>query len=295
MPYSTPAAISSSQHIVHHDAEAAWKSLGRRYRPGLPHVEHAKQEQAPWRRSANHAPRASSAIGRSDNHCPATSSITQSLGSFTPRLRAYAPHAQMPASGHKPRAAMASACQPMTAQAPSRKEAPPAMPTVPARTGCHPMPKQVASRVGERRHERQPYGRDGLRGDAFAAAGEAEAVGGGGLDADARDVDARESRRSRARIASRCGEIFGRSQMSVTSTWEMTPPWSRTSAGRVREEQMRRRAAPAFVRGRKMRADIAGSRARPESHRSARAGRHRHRNGLPGRTSCGTFTPHSQT
>ena len=78
--------------------------------------------------------------------------------------------------------------------------------------------------------QRQAQGRDGLRGDAFAAAGEAELLGRRRLDADPARARSPRISATRATIASRCGPIFGRSQMMVTSRWAMLPPLARTSA-----------------------------------------------------------------
>ncbi len=70
---------------------------------------------------------------------------------------------------------------------------------------------------------REPHGRDGLRRDAFAAAGEAEPLGRRRLDANPRLRQPQQAR-SASRIASRYGPIRGASQMMVTSTWSIRPP-----------------------------------------------------------------------
>ena len=66
----------------------------------------------------------------------------------------------------------------------------------------------------------------GERGDALAAAGEAEPFGGGGLDADPLGLDARRCGRAPARMAAACGPIFGASQTSVQSRWLTAKPRS---------------------------------------------------------------------
>ncbi len=69
-----------------------------------------------------------------------------------------------------------------------------------------PAPRQAHGGIGEGRH-------------AFAAAGEAHLLAGGGLHADAVDRNTGElgDARTGARIASRCGPIFGPSQTMVRS------------------------------------------------------------------------------
>ena len=61
----------------------------------------------------------------------------------------------------------------------------------------------------------------------------------------------------RARIASRCGPIFGASQMRVTSRCASDAASRANAFGRVGEEDRGIRAAPARVGGREMRADVA--------------------------------------
>ena len=61
----------------------------------------------------------------------------------------------------------------------------------------------------------------------------------------------------RARMASRCGPILGRSQMMVTSHMNDDAALGRTSLAAWSRNFQRRRAAPAFVGGREMLADIA--------------------------------------
>ena len=63
----------------------------------------------------------------------------------------------------------------------------------------------------------------------------------------------------RATMASRCGPIFGRSQISVTSTCAMTPPLARDQFGGMAQEPVGRGAAPLRIARRKMHADIAGA------------------------------------
>ena len=132
---------------------------------------------------------------------------------------------------------------------------------------------------------RQPHG--GMRPgrQAFAAPGEAHALGRRRLDADAVERRSQESA-SRRRMAARCGLIFGRSQIRVTSTLTKLPPRAATSSTawiRNWSEE-----AP-FQRG-----SVGGKcgrcRRRPSRQawrRSGRAGRRRRPNGRPGRASCG--------
>ncbi len=100
----------------------------------------------------------------------------------------------------------------------------------------------------------------GERGQPFAAAGESEALGGGGLQPDLpgpRPV----SSISRASIASRWGPIRGASQTMEMSTWSSRPPRAATrpQANRRKAEE----AAP-FQRGSE------GGKCRPMSPRRAR-------------------------
>ncbi len=63
----------------------------------------------------------------------------------------------------------------------------------------------------------------------------------------------------RSIIATRCGPIFGRSQMIVTSTAATAPRASPHQFGGVAQELVGRRAAPARIARREVHADIAGA------------------------------------
>src|SRR3546814_10695728 len=80
---------------------------------------------------------------------------------------------------------------------PQAKGRAPGEPQVPGPFGSLPRPYQVQSRKGRAgmlpSSARQADGGDGLRGDALAAAGEAELFGGGRLHADAVGVDAEDA------------------------------------------------------------------------------------------------------
>ena len=64
---------------------------------------------------------------------------------------------------------------------------------------------------------RSLHGCYGLGGDAFTAAGKAQAFGGGGLHADTARIDVQDFG-NLGFMASRYGPILGRSQIMVTST-----------------------------------------------------------------------------
>ena len=78
-------------------------------------------------------------------------------------------------------------------------------------------------RSQQRRLDRDFHADDRLGRKALFAAGEAHTLGGGGLDAD-RSMGSPSSSAIRARMASRCGLILGRSQMSVRSALITWPP-----------------------------------------------------------------------
>ena len=99
----------------------------------------------------------------------------------------------------------------------------------------------------------------------------------------------------RARMASRCGPTLGRSQMMVTSHMIDDAAFGAHQTGGMVQEFPRRRAAPAFIRGREMLADIAFADAAQQGIGEGMQARHRRRNGLPAPWLCGIFTPHSQT
>src|SRR5690348_2970802 len=130
---------------------------------------------------------------------------------------------------------------------------------VPGATGNRPKPKQVASQTASlvitRSTHRQSDGRYGLRCDTLAAAGEAESFGGCCLHADA-------LRRNRENV---CDSLFHGFAMrgdfrpfADDGDIAMRDHAAQFADQRCRvvQKNMRRRPPPAFVRGRKMGADI---------------------------------------
>ena len=107
----------------------------------------------------------------------------------------------------------------------SRSRAPRASPRCrPARAGSR--RSRRWRRSGQRGRHRAHQRRGGERRDALAAAGEAEPLGGGRLDADPLRARSRRCAASAARIAAACGPIFGASQISVQSRWLIAKPRS---------------------------------------------------------------------
>ena len=156
------------------------------------------------------------------------------------------------------------------------------------------MPKHVASCVAKIASSRQAHRGDRLRGDAFAAAGEAEAFGRRRLHADAASIERKDLRDARAhRFAVRPDLRPLADQRDVDMAMHAALRCA-PAIRRMRQEHMRRRAAPAFVRGRKMLADIAGA-----ERAQDRVGQRVQSDIGVGMAfeaaSCGTFTPHSQT
>ena len=135
----------------------------------------------------------------------------------------------------------------------------------------------------------------GLRGDAFAAPGEAQPFGRGGLDADLRRRSTPRSSARIARIAAACGPTFGRSQITVMSALPSRQPCSVDQQAAVTQElhgcrhpSSARRSAGSAGRCRPAPARRA---ARRTAHGSAR--RHRNARSMP--RSNGMRTPPSIT
>ena len=96
-----------------------------------------------------------------------------------------------------------------------------------------------------------------MRRDAFAAAGEAEPLGGRRLDADPVGVDAGDARRARRASPAACGPIFGASQTSVQSRWLTAKPRAAARAHRLGAGRSPSRALPGRIGGREPLADVA--------------------------------------
>ena len=84
-------------------------------------------------------------------------------------------------------------------------------------------------------------------------------------------VDAERSRRCAARIAARCGPIFGASQIRVTSTWASAPPRARDALRGVAQEDRPRRRRSSAGRTAGSAGRCRRRRSRRGSRRSARA------------------------
>src|SRR5579872_1597228 len=140
-------------------------------------------------------------------------------------------------------------------------------PTLPAATGDKPQPNQVESQTagcekasGSRGigSERQAQCRHRLRRDAFAAAGEAQTLGGRRLDADARRVDREDFCNARNH-----GRTVRTDLRTLADQRDVDMRDAAAGLGdeirRAAQEAMRRRAAPLRIARREMNADVAGA------------------------------------
>ena len=107
------------------------------------------------------------------------------------------------------------------------------------------------------------------------------------------DGDAEHVAPALARISSTCGASFGRSRITVTSTFATRPARRRDDRDGAREQVEARRVLPARIGVRKVPADVAGAGGAEASRRRARGTRRRRRSGRAGRGRADSVTPAS--
>ena len=135
----------------------------------------------------------------------------------------------------------------------------------------------------------QPHRRGRIGGDAFAAAGEAEPLAGRRLHRHAADIDAGDARRCSRASRRDADRSCGASHTMVRSRCAIMPPRARHALDRERAGNGRTKRRAIADRSAENASRCRRRRARREWHRSAHAGRHRHRNGrsAPRCAGCG--------